>query len=55
MCTEQRLTAVPSAEWEPHSSEMRWEVLLGISQLEFGLHNNTFDFMNHSSGSVQVI
>lgn len=55
VCGGQRLTAVPSAEWEPHSSEMRRELLLVISQWEFGLHNNTFDFMNHSRGSVQVI
>lgn len=26
-----------------------------ISELEFGLHNSTFNFVNHSSGNVQVI
>lgn len=55
MCVGQRLTAVPSAERDPHGSEMGQEVLVVISQLDLGLHSNTFDFMNHSTGNVQVI
>ena len=55
MCVEQWLTALLSVEWEVHDSEMICEVLVVISELEFGLHNNTFNFMNHSSGNVQVI
>lgn len=47
--------SIACVEWEAQNDSEMMEKLVVIAELELGLHNDTFNCKNHSSGSVQVM